>query len=103
MGSKVVPETGLGWGYAALLALFPTLLGHTPLNAALKRLPPTVVSTTYLGEMAGAPLLVWLVIQEAPPTSFWIGGPLVVAGIMIVARNSEKLVEESEKPDSGSQ
>lgn len=103
MDSKVIPETGLGWGYAALLALFPTLLGHTPLNAALKRLPPTVVSTTYLGEMAGAPLLVWLVIQEAPPTSFWIGGPLVVAGIMIVARNSEKLSKESVNPDSGSQ
>ena len=88
-GEKVWPGTATGWTFAGLLALFPTLLGHTPLNAALKRLPPTVVSTTYLGEMAGAPLLVWLVIHEAPPTSFWIGGPMVIAGIMAVAWKSE--------------
>jgi drug/metabolite transporter (DMT)-like permease len=95
MGSTVIPQSPMGWMFAGLLALFPTLLGHTPLNAALKRLPPTVVSTTYLGEMAGAPLLVWLVIQEAPPTSFWIGGPLVVAGIMAVAWKSESNAEQT--------
>ena len=103
MDSKVIPQTGPGWGYAGLLALFPTLLGHTPLNAALKRLPPTVVSTTYLGEMAGAPLLVWLVIQETPPASFWIGGPMVVAGIMAVARNSEKNAGTISNEESGAQ
>ena len=92
MGGRVLPQTPTGWGFAGLLALFPTLLGHTPLNAALKRLPPTVVSTTYLGEMAGAPLLVWLFIQEAPPSSFWIGGPMVIAGIMAVAWKSESEV-----------
>ncbi len=100
MGEAVVPQTPTGWFFAGLLALFPTLLGHTPLNAALKRLPPTVVSTTYLGEMAGAPLLVWLVIQEAPPASFWIGGPMVIAGIMLVAWRSESAIESAEEGDA---
>ena len=100
VGGKVWPETETGWIFAGLLALFPTLLGHTPLNAALKRLPPTVVSTTYLGEMAGAPLLVWLVLWEAPPTSFWIGGPMVAAGIMAVAWKRESAEEKSASPGS---
>ena len=79
------PDTPREWGLAAMLALFPTLLGHTPLNAALPLLPPSVVSTAFLGEVAGAPLLVWLVIGEVPPEAFWIGGPLVVGGIVAVA------------------
>ncbi|HCW44205.1 MAG TPA: hypothetical protein DGU45_02700 [Planctomycetes bacterium] len=98
----VLPIGEKEWGYAFLLALFPTLLGHTPLNAALKRLPPTVVSTSYLGEMAGAPLLVWLVIKEAPPESFWIGGPLVILGITAVAWKGDQGNVENSSESLGS-
>ena len=46
IGGDLWPGTPREWGLAALLALFPTLLGHTPLNAALPLLPPSVVSGT---------------------------------------------------------
>ena len=36
---SLLPTTGREWGLGLLLALFPTLLGHTPLNAALRHLP----------------------------------------------------------------
>ncbi len=85
MGQLQAPESAREWGLAALLALFPTLLGHTPLNAALTYLPPSVVSTAFLGEVAGAPILVWLILDETPPDAFWIGSPLVVLGIVAVA------------------
>ncbi|MDE0959222.1 MAG: DMT family transporter [Planctomycetota bacterium] len=82
----LLPENGQEWWLAAMLALFPTLLGHTPLNAALKHLPPSVVSTAFLGEVAVAPMIVWIYpgLREAPPEEFWSGGPLVVLGILTV-------------------
>jgi drug/metabolite transporter (DMT)-like permease len=73
------------WRIAALLAIFPTLLGHTPLNAALRSLPASVVSTAYLGEVVGASLLVWAFLHEVPPDGFWAGGAAIIAGIAIVA------------------
>jgi drug/metabolite transporter (DMT)-like permease len=81
------PEDGKEWLLAGCLALFPTLLGHTPLNAALRHFPASVVSTAFLGEVAVAPLLVWLYpgLGETPPAAFWSGGPLVVLGIATVA------------------
>ncbi len=80
-----LPVDGTEWLLALMLALFPTLLGHTPLNAALAYLPPSVVSTAFLGEVAVAPLLVWAVLAEVPPVAFWWGGPLVVVGILAVS------------------
>jgi drug/metabolite transporter (DMT)-like permease len=80
------PENALEWQLAWLLAVFPTVLGHTPLNAALRHLPASAVSTAFLGELAGASLLVWLVLGEAPPTGFWLGGTAIAAGIVLAAR-----------------
>lgn len=79
-----LPCSGHEWMVALLLALLPTLLGHTPLNAALRRLPATVVSTAFLGEVVVASLLVWLVRGEALPDRFWPGAILVVGGIIAV-------------------
>lgn len=85
-GGLLLPENGDEWLLAAMLALFPTLLGHTPLNAALRHLPPSVVSTAFLGEVAVAPMIVWIYpgLREVPPEAFWSGGPLVVLGILTV-------------------
>lgn len=94
------PDSGKEWGLAFLLALFPTLLGHTPLNAALVYLPPSVVSTAFLGEVAGAPLLAWAILRETPPDAFWIGSPLVVLGIGAVAWRGSRESGDVQKSDS---
>lgn len=84
-GRELIPENAHEWRIALLLAFFPTVLGHTPLNAALRHLPATIVSTAYLGEVVGAGILVWLILDEVPPPAFWVGGPAIVAGIVVVA------------------
>lgn len=89
-GGDLIPENAAEWRIAALLALFPTLLGHTPLNAALRSLPASVVSTAYLGEVVGASLLVWVFLGEVPPSGFWTGGAAIVAGIAIVATRGDR-------------
>ncbi|MEM7504726.1 MAG: DMT family transporter [Pseudomonadota bacterium] len=83
-GASWLPLTAWEWTIALLLALLPTLLGHTPLNAALRKLPATVVSTAFLGEVVVASLLVWMVRGEVLPDRFWPGALLVVAGIVAV-------------------
>lgn len=99
-GGLEAPDSGREWGLACLLALFPTLLGHTPLNAALVYLPPSVVSTAFLGEVAGAPLLVWAMLGETPPDAFWIGSPLVVLGIVAVAWRGAREKSEDQAVES---
>lgn len=89
-GQSWIPETGREWALVCLLAVFPTLLGHTPMNAALQRLPATVVSTAFLGEVVGASLLVWVFLGEALPTGFLGSGGLVALGIVLVALRPRK-------------
>ena len=84
-GDSLLPSNGREWRIAILLALLPTLLGHTPLNAALRHLPATVVSTAFLGEVVGGSLLVWVALREPPPANFPWGGGLIAVGIILVA------------------
>ncbi len=83
-GGDWIPESGVEWRVALLLALFPTVLGHTPMNAALRHFPATVVSTAFLGEVVGASILVWIFLGEVPPDEFWGGGSAIIAGILAV-------------------
>ena len=83
-GAVLWPRSGEEWQLALLLALFPTVFGHTPLNAALRRLPASVISTAYLGEVVGASLLVWLFLDERPPSDFFGGATLIALGIVLV-------------------
>lgn len=67
------------------LALLPTILGHTGMNWALKLLPAFVVNLTVLGEPIGATLLGALIpsIGEIPTASTFIGGAVVLSGVII--------------------
>lgn len=68
------------------LAVVPMILGHTLLNWSLEHLPAPVVSTTILGEPLGSTVLAWLILSEVPPTGTLLGGAVVLAGILLVAR-----------------
>lgn len=69
-----------------LLALVPTLIGHTSFNWALKKVKASRVGTTILGEPVGAALLAILFFGEIPPLLSGIGGIIVLAGIYFVWR-----------------
>lgn len=68
-----------------LMAIFPTILGHTMFNYALKKLPAHIISTSVLGEPVGASILAYFLLpDEVPGVAIIFGGVLVVAGLYIV-------------------
>ncbi len=74
-----------------LMALIPTLLGHTMQNWALGYLPAYVVSISLLAEPIGSGLLAWLFFQEIPSFGVILGGLIVIIGLYVVI-----LAEESD-------
>ncbi|MCU0798700.1 MAG: DMT family transporter [Candidatus Thermoplasmatota archaeon] len=72
------------------LALGPMLMGHTIYNWALKYVSPTFVSVSLLGEPIGSTILAFMLLGEDPSTGALIGGPLVLAGILMVAMRGTK-------------
>ncbi len=69
----------------ALLALVPQVFGHSIFNWALARVSPLVVTLAILGEPVGASALAFLVLKEAPPPTLWLGGPLLLAGLVLAS------------------
>jgi drug/metabolite transporter (DMT)-like permease len=68
-----------------LMALIPTLLGHTMQNWALGYLPAYVVSISLLAEPVGSGILAWLVLNELPSHGVFVGGITVLIGLYVVA------------------
>ena len=74
-----------------LMALIPTLLGHTMQNWAIGYLPAYVVSISLLAEPIGSGLLAWFFFQEVPSFGVVLGGLVVILGLYVVI-----LAEESD-------
>ena len=86
-------DIGLGGGYdtrtwAAIAGLVvgPQLLGHTVFNLVLGRVSATVVAVVIIAEPVGAGVLAALLLAEAPSGWFYLGAPLVLAGVVLAAR-----------------
>ncbi len=94
----VVTGTPLGgypaatWLAIAGLVAGPQLLGHTVFNAVLRYVSATVVAIVVLAEPVGATLLAWLLLAEVPATLFWIGGPLILAGVLVATGRRRRKV-----------
>jgi drug/metabolite transporter (DMT)-like permease len=86
--APIVPQPPREMAIFAALALGPMLLGHTGLNWALKHSPAFVVNLTLLGEPVGATMLAALLpgIREVPGVATFVGGAIVLAGILMAAR-----------------
>jgi drug/metabolite transporter (DMT)-like permease len=80
---RLYPYGPVAWGYLAALAIIPTILGHTIFNWALKHVPPSGVSVTFLGEPLVASGLAFLFFGERPPVWTLVGGVLVLGGIYL--------------------
>lgn len=65
-----------------LMALGPQLLGHSSFNWALAFLPASYVAVTLVSEPIGSSLLAYLFFQEKPGTGVWIGGSLIILGLL---------------------
>lgn len=71
------------WLAIAGILVGPQLLGHTVFNTLLSSVPPTIVSIVVLAEPVGATILAWLLLAELPAPLFWVGAPLVLAGVAV--------------------
>ncbi|HUP01981.1 MAG TPA: DMT family transporter [Gemmatimonadota bacterium] len=74
------------WIALLLLALGPTVLGHSALNYALRYLRAYEVNVAILGEPVGAALLALFLLGEAPGPATLLGGGLILAGIFLAQR-----------------
>jgi drug/metabolite transporter (DMT)-like permease len=69
-----------------LMALIPTLGGHTLFNWLLRWVPASRLSLAMVGEIPGAALLAWLVLHQMPGWPIWLSITLITAGIGIALR-----------------
>ena len=72
-----------------LMALIPTLLGHTMQNWALGYLPAYIVSISLLAEPIGSGILAWLFFQEIPSLGVIFGGLIVISGLYVVIKDED--------------
>ncbi|MCL6449899.1 MAG: DMT family transporter [Acetobacteraceae bacterium] len=82
-GTPLAPYPAREWLWFALLALGPTVAGHTLLNWALGYVPASSVAVTLLGEPVGATALAVVILGEMPAPWQVVGGVLVVGGIYL--------------------
>lgn len=73
------------WLALAAIVAGPQLLGHTVFNGLLASVSATVVAVAILAEPVVATALAWLLLHELPTVAFWLGAPLVLAGIWLAA------------------
>lgn len=75
--------------YAIYLGLGPGLGGHTLVNGLLKYISPLLVSTAMLSEpILGSLLGYFLGFQETPGLWTWLGGALLMVGLVLVVVGS---------------
>ncbi|MEI8346754.1 MAG: DMT family transporter, partial [Pseudomonadota bacterium] len=85
-GISLGPLAGPQWFFLLLLAIFPTIVGHSGLIYTLKHLPTSVVSIATLGEPVGAGLVAALLFQEKVTAFMLLGYLLISLGVAAVLR-----------------
>ena len=74
-----------GWWALAGLAFGPQLIGHTAFNWSLRRLSPTFVALSILGEPVGSAILASFLFAEIPSTWQLAAFAILLSGIVVAA------------------
>lgn len=74
--------------YMAVLALGPQLIGHTAINWSLGHFRVVTVGLAIAGEPIVSTLLAIPALGEWPTAGVLIGGPLIIAGVIVGLRGS---------------
>lgn len=86
---KMTGYPGQTYLWLVLLALVPTLVGHTLFNWTLKYLPAYVIGVSLLGEPIGSTVLAYFVFGEVPALLAFVGGVMVLGGLYLLVRKEE--------------
>lgn len=90
MGEPLVGYDLSNWIYFILLAIIPTLLGHTLFNWSLKWLSTSTISVAILFEPVGATVLAYLVLNETVHMTQILGGLIIMTGIICFLISTKK-------------
>jgi len=66
------------------MALFPSALGHSLYNAALRRLHPSIPNLIASQEVTGGILLAWVLLGEAPTLNAVVGAGMTLVAVALV-------------------
>lgn len=72
------------WSLIAALACFPTILGHSLLNQAMRHFRGQIVSLCNVGQFVFSGIAAYFLFHEHPAPLFYIASTIVVAGIALV-------------------
>jgi drug/metabolite transporter (DMT)-like permease len=72
-----------GWWVIAYLGVVPIALGYFLSTVALNALPANRTSQMLLLIPPIAAVIAWLTIGEEPGTKLWVGGPLILVGVLL--------------------
>jgi drug/metabolite transporter (DMT)-like permease len=64
------------------IALIPTIIGHTSVQAAARTLPPAIVSLVSPGETLGGLVVAALFLHEIPKPQECVGAALILSGVL---------------------
>lgn len=73
------------WPWVALLALAPTIVGHSLLLGALRHFRGQVVAVVSMTQFVFAGVMAWLALGERPEPPFYVASALILsAGLIVV-------------------
>lgn len=79
-----------------LLAFLSGIVGHTGLNACLRWLSPLTISVSVTFEPILGAFIGWLFFDSGIPGMWtWIGGPLLIGGIILVIMGGDQIKFDS--------
>jgi drug/metabolite transporter (DMT)-like permease len=92
----IIPSDSGDWIYFILLAIIPTLLGHSLFNWSLKWLSTSVISMSILFEPIGAGVLAYYILGENVVWTQVVGGVIIILGISLFAVSKKKKPQTKE-------
>ncbi|NBQ24221.1 MAG: DMT family transporter [Verrucomicrobia bacterium] len=92
---KMLPSQGSGWLPLLGLALCGQVLGQGLIAFGFKHLPASFAALSLLLQPFVAALAAWLILNEAMTPVAFIGGALILAGILVSRRVSHGTKENS--------
>ncbi len=96
-GEPLYPYSLDTWVYFVLLAVFPTLLGHSVFSWSLKWISASTISMAILFEPVGAAVLAYYFLQEKIVWTQAVGGFIVIGGIMFFLSDHRKMKFKKQK------
>ncbi|MEK3887688.1 DMT family transporter [Bacillus sp. FSL K6-3431] len=91
MGDTLFPYPSSDWIYFLLLAIVPTLFGHTLFNWSVKWLSTSTISMAILFEPVGAALLAFYILDENILGTQIIGGLIIIISVSLFLYNDRRL------------